>query len=117
MVGWASLAVGLLCSALVPVLAPVPLVDKVDVDQLAALFWALFAAAFGLGIPFGNALVAMRMARLTFWIRVGDAVIGVGLATLLAWAVSPSYAPLGLTVGALVGAYWCYLALRREGRV
>jgi O-antigen/teichoic acid export membrane protein len=117
LLGGASLAVGLVCTLLVPVLAPLLLGDKVQVDQLAALFWALFAAAFGLGIPLGNALVARQQARLTFWIRAVDAIVGVGLATLLAWAVTPSWAPLGLTVGALFGAYLCWYSLRRVGRV
>ena len=117
LLGAVSLAVGLVCVLLVPVLGPLLLGDEVQVDQWAALFWALFAAAFGLGIPLGNALVAMKKARLTFWIRAGDAAIGVGVGTLLAWWIDASFAPLGLMLGALVGAYWCYAALRREGRV
>jgi O-antigen/teichoic acid export membrane protein len=115
--GGLSLVVGLGCTLLVPLVAVPLLGEGVEVDQLAALFWALFAAAFGLGIPFGNALVAMQQARLTFWIRVVDATVGVLVATLLAWSMSPSWAPLGLTVGALVGAWWCFASLRRRGRV
>ena len=115
--GGASLVVGIGCTLLVPWIAVPLLGEGVQVDQLAALFWAIFAAAFGLGIPFGNALVAMQQARLTFWIRVADAGVGVAGATLLAWSVSPSWAPMGLAMGALVGAWWCFAALRRRGRV
>jgi O-antigen/teichoic acid export membrane protein len=115
--GGVSLVVGIGCTLLVPWIAVPLLGEGVQVDQLAALFWAIFAAAFGLGIPFGNALVAMQQARLTFWIRVADAAVGVVGATVLAWLVSPSWAPLGLAMGALIGASWCFGSLRRRGRV
>ncbi|HTO01327.1 MAG TPA: hypothetical protein VL068_11690 [Microthrixaceae bacterium] len=117
LLGGVSLVIGIICTLLVPTIAAPILGDRVAVDQLAALHWALFASAFGLGVPLGNALVAMKQSRLTFWIRLLDAVLGVSLATLLAWAISPSWTPLGLTIGALIGAGCCFIALRREGRI
>jgi O-antigen/teichoic acid export membrane protein len=115
-IGTAILCIGAL--ALAPQLAHFLTDGKFRVNSLAVLAWGLFAIAFGLGVPAGNAAVAQGRAKQAFWIRVADSVVGLSLAAVFV-AVASSWAPpLGLAIGATLGMIWLLVVvLRGEDRV
>jgi O-antigen/teichoic acid export membrane protein len=86
-----------------------PLVDlltdgKFTVTTAAIICWALYAGAFGAGIPPAHAVTATGRSRQAFGIRALDNGIGVVAAVAIAWAGAVSWVPLGLAAGGVVGA-------------
>jgi O-antigen ligase/O-antigen/teichoic acid export membrane protein len=85
-------------------LADILFSDASNATALGVASWVLFSIAFGIGLPVGAANVAAGQSRQTFMIRLADAVIGVALAGLLALAGWVAAVPVGLAIGAFVGA-------------
>ncbi|HUS42090.1 MAG TPA: O-antigen ligase family protein [Ilumatobacteraceae bacterium] len=74
------------------------------VTTLSVASWVLFSIAFGLGLPVGAANVAAGQSRQTFMIRLVDAGLGISIAGLCAVLGWVDAVPIGLAVGAFVGA-------------
>ena len=74
------------------------------VTTLAVVSWVVFSIAFAIGLPVGAATVAAGRSRRTFAIRSVDAGIGVIVAGLLALIGWVDAVPIGLAIGAFVGA-------------
>jgi O-antigen ligase len=96
-----------------------PLVDALTsgtfvVTTLAMISWVLFSVAFGIGLPPGAATVAAGRSKQTFAIRSLDAGLGVGVAGLLAVIGWVDAVPIGLAVGAFVGAGLLVRAVRAD---
>lgn len=103
--------------AALAVLVEGPLVDlltdgKFTVTTTAILCWALYAGAFGAGIPPAHAVTATGRSRQAFAIRALDNGVGVVAAVAIAVAGAVSWVPLGLAAGGVVGA----LVLLRASR-
>jgi O-antigen/teichoic acid export membrane protein/O-antigen ligase len=86
-----------------------PIVDLLTNGQFAVttaaiIGWALYAAAFGAGIPPAHAVTATGRSRQAFGIRALDNGIGVVAAVAIAAAGAVSWVPVGLAVGGVVGA-------------
>jgi O-antigen/teichoic acid export membrane protein len=77
---------------------------KFAVTTAAIICWALYAGAFGAGIPPAHAVTATGRSRQAFGIRALDNGIGVVAAVAIAAAGAVSWVPLGLAVGGVVGA-------------
>jgi O-antigen/teichoic acid export membrane protein len=115
-IGTSVLCIGAL--ALAPQLAHFLTDGKFGVNNLAVLSWGLFAIAFGLGVPAGNAAVAQGRAKQAFWIRVADSAVGLALAAVFVALASSWAPPLGLAIGATLGMIWLlFVVLRGEDRV
>ncbi len=85
-------------------LAEVLFSDASDATTLGVASWVMFSVAFGIGLPVGAANVAAGQSRQTFVIRLVDAVIGASIAGLLALSGWVAAVPIGLAIGAFVGA-------------
>ena len=85
-------------------LVPLLTNDGYEVSTTAIVAWGVFTAGFAAGIPAGNAVVASGRSGLAFRLRLVDAGVGVVLGGLLAMLSLTDYVPIGLGVGALVGA-------------
>ena len=121
-VGRAMSMIAAICVSygLVALLLRAPLADLLTDDEsvvttLAVASWVLFSIAFGIGLPVGAATVAAGQSRRTFRLRSIDAAIGVTLAGLLALVGWVDAVPIGLAIGALVGAGLLARSLRRDG--
>jgi O-antigen ligase/O-antigen/teichoic acid export membrane protein len=84
------------------------------VSTTAVASWMLFSIAFGIGLPPGAANVTAGRSRQTFAIRSLDAGIGVGVAGLFVLAGWVDAVPMGLAVGAFVGAGLLVRVVRSE---
>jgi len=87
------------------------------VSATAVISWIVFAAAFGLGVPAGSAMVALGHSRRTFVIRSIDALVGITAVGVLAAFDAVDLVPAGLAAGAFLGAVLLLRALRAEGRI
>ena len=97
-------AYGLLAMALREQLADLLTSGESIVTALAVGSWMLFSIAFAIGLPPGAANVAAGQSRRTFLIRLLDAGIGVTIAGALAALGWVDAVPIGLAIGAFVGA-------------
>ena len=95
---------GLFAIALRVQLADVLTSGETIVTTLAVVSWVLFAIAFGIGLPVGAANVAAGQSKQTFMIRILDAGIGISVAGLFALIGWVDGVPIGLAIGAFVGA-------------
>jgi O-antigen ligase len=84
------------------------------ITTLAVVSWALFATAFGIGLPVGAANVAAGRSKQTFTIRLLDAGIGVSVAGLFAVIGWVDAVPIGLAIGGFVGAGLLLNAVRAD---
>jgi len=83
-----------------------------SVSRVAVAGWVVFAAAFALGLPPANALVARRRSREVFRMRVVDSLVGLGLVVAVLLLGSPTLVPWAFSVGALLGV-WLVARLAR----
>lgn len=120
----AMLAVGALAAAYgaLALLFRATLVDlltdgSTPVSATAVVAWMAFAAAFGLGVPVGSAMVALGHSRRAFVVRAIDAGVGIVAVSVLAAVGAIDAIPAGLAAGALVGAALLLRALRAEGQL
>ena len=110
-IGRAMVLIATICISygLVAIALREPLADLLTsgesiVTTLAVVSWVVFSIAFAIGLPVGAATVAAGRSRRTFAIRSVDAGIGVIVAGLLALIGWVDAVPIGLAIGAFVGA-------------
>jgi O-antigen ligase/O-antigen/teichoic acid export membrane protein len=114
LVGLLAVAYGVVAVALQGLLVDVLTDGDTEVSTIAVIAWIGFAAAFGIGVPVGSAMVALGHSRRTFLVRAIDAGLGIAVVAVLAGLGAVDLVPAGLAVGACVGAALLLRALRDE---
>ena len=113
-----AVALGVVVTALTPLLAPLAVGRSIDVHLVTVAGWALFAAATATMQPFASLAVTRGNQRAVFGLRSLDVVVGTGL---LALALGPiglaaPLTPLVLAVGpVLSGVLVRTVVLRTPG--
>ncbi len=105
---------GLFAVALREPLAQLLTGGETVVATLGVVSWSLFSIAFGIGLPVGAANVAAGRSKQTFMIRLLDATVGSTIAALIAVFGWVEAVPIGLAVGAFVGAALLYRAVQAD---
>jgi O-antigen/teichoic acid export membrane protein len=104
---------------LLPVLGPLITGGAFELDIVAVLGWACYAASCATVLPYGSLAAVRGRQRSVFMIRVLDSLLSLGLVALLvvAFGVSTSWTPWLLSTGSFVGGILCrQWLIRRDTR-
>ncbi len=101
----ASVLLGAGVTAATPLVGDALTSGRFEVDQLAVLGWALYAASAAVVLPYGTLAAVRRRQQAVFLVRCADSVVSVALLALLLRAGAPAAVmPFALSVGSLLSA-------------